>query len=127
MKLATAVFTIAAALQPAVTASDAWILLPAAGATTATLHGEIRNETMYDVYVVSGSAEVAGTVELRDGDKPAEHLAVPSFGSLELRADGPHVRLGNLKRTLKAGEAILVTLTTDGGVSVPAAAVVQAR
>jgi len=113
--------------QPAVTMSDAWVPLPAAGATSTALYATIENPTMYDVYVVSGTSEVAATVELRDGDKPVKDFTVASFGSLELKAGGPHVLLGGLKRTLKDGETIELTLTTDGGLAIKAAAVVKAR
>ena len=76
--------------------------------------------------MVSGTSEVAATVELRDGDKVVKDLTVASFGFLELKAGGPHVLLGDLKRALKAGETIEVTLTTDGGLAITAAAVVKA-
>ena len=113
--------------QPVVTMADAWVPLPAAGATSAALYATIDNPTMYDVYVVSGSSEVAATVALGDGDKVVKDLTVPSFGSLELKAGGPHVLLGGLKRTLNEGEMIELTLTTDGGLAITAAAVVKAR
>jgi periplasmic copper chaperone A len=113
--------------QPAVTVSDAWVPLPADGATSVALYATIENPTMYDVYVVSGTSDVAATVELRDGDKAVKDFTVASFGSLELKAGGPHVLLGGVKRTLKEGETIEVTLTTDGGLAIKAAAVVKAR
>lgn len=126
----TQIFRVAAVVvflaQPAVTMSDAWMPPPAAGATSTTLYATIENPTMYDVYVVSGTSEVAATVELRDGDKVVKDLTVASFGSLELKAGGPHVLLGDLKRALKAGETIEVTLTTDGGLAITAGAVVKA-
>ncbi len=126
----TQIFRVAAVAvflaQPAVTMSDAWVPLPAAGATSTALYATIENQTMYDVYVVSGTSEVSATVELREGDKVVKDLTVASFGSLELKAGGPHVLLGDLKRALKAGETIEVTLTTDGGLAITAAAVVKA-
>lgn len=126
----TQIFRVAAVAvflaQPEVTMSDAWMPPPAAGATSTALYATIENPTMYDVYVVSGTSEVAATVELRDGDKVVKDLTVASFGSLELKAGGPHVLLGELKRALKAGETIEVTLTTDGGLAITAVAVVRA-
>jgi periplasmic copper chaperone A len=113
------------AAQAAVSASGGVITLPAPGATTAVMSVSIQNPTMYDIYVVSGSTEVAGKVELREDGKAVKELTVASFGSLDLTADGPHVVLADLKRELKEGETIEVTLRTDGGVVLKLAAVVK--
>ncbi|MEO8678776.1 MAG: copper chaperone PCu(A)C [Vicinamibacterales bacterium] len=111
--------------QPAVSATDGWIAAPAAGATTAAAYVTIQNPTMYDIYVVSASAEVAGKIEFRDGDKPAKDLTVPSFGSLELKSGESSMVLMELKRPLQAGETIELTLRTDGGLSLKVAALVK--
>ena len=113
------------AAQPAVSASDGWVAAPAAGATTAAAYVTIQNPTMYDVYVVSATADIAGKIELRDGDQPAKELTVPSFGSLELKSGEASMLLMELKRPLKTGEAIELTLRTDGGISLKIAAVVK--
>jgi len=113
------------AAQAAVSASDAVVILPAAGATSAVVSASIQNPTMYDIYVVSGSADVAGKVELREGGKAVKELTVASFGSLELKAGDAQVLLTELKRELKEGETIDVTLKTDGGVSLKLSAVVK--
>lgn len=60
------------ASQPAVTASGAWIAVPAAGATTAPGYVEIQNPTMYDVYVVAVTSDAAGAIELREGGTDGE-------------------------------------------------------
>lgn len=119
------VSAILSAAQPAVSASDGWVAAPAAGATTAAAYVTIQNPTMYDVYVVSATAEVAGKIELRDGDQPAKELTVPSFGSLELKSGEASMLLMELKRPLKTGETIELTLRTDGGISLKIAAVVK--
>ena len=119
------VSAILSAAQPAVSASDGWVAAPAAGATTAAAYVTIQNPTMYDVYVVSATAEVAGKIELRGGDQPAKELTVPSFGSLELKSGEASMLLMELKRPLKTGEAIELTLRTDGGISLKIAAVVK--
>lgn len=114
------------AVQPSVTASDGRIVLPATGAATASAYVTIQNPTMYDIYVVSASADVAGKIEFRDGDKPAKELTVPSFGSLELKSGEASMLMMDLKRPLKAGETIELTLRTDGGISLKIPATVTA-
>ncbi len=114
-----------ASAQAAVSASGGVIALPASGVTSAVLSASIQNPTMYDIYVVSGSTDVAGKVELREDGKTVKELTVSSFGALDLKADGPHVLLTELKRELKEGETIEVTLKTDGGVMLKLAAVVK--
>lgn len=104
---------------------------PSAADTSATLvsdgvaiYGTLSNPTMYDVYVQSGSSE-AGTVELREGNTAASNIAIPSFGSVELKAAGPFVLVSKLKSPPKAGETISVTLVTDGGDKIPVAATIK--
>lgn len=88
------------------------------------IYATLSNPTMYDVYVQSGKSD-AGKVELREGDKPASNITIPSFGSVELKAGGPYVLLTELKGQPKAGDPIKVTLQTDGGVAIAIAAIVK--
>jgi copper(I)-binding protein len=111
--------------QPAVTASDAWVAQSAADATAAA-YLTINNPTMYDIYLVQVTSEVAGKVELRQGEKTLKEITVPSFGFAELTAAGPHLMLMELKKPLKAGENITLTLVTDGGITLVTTAVVKA-
>ena len=112
--------------QPAITASDGWIAEPAADGTAAA-YLSISNPTMYDIYVVTVTSDAAGKIELRNGDKPAKELTVPAYGSLDLTPAGPHLMLMDLKKPLKAGENVMLTLMTDGGITVVIPAVVKAR
>lgn len=112
--------------QPSITASDAWVTETAAGGT-AVAGLTITNPTMYDIYVVEVTCDTAGKIELRDGDKAVKVITVPSFGFVELTAAGPHLALTDLKRALKAGENVTLTLMTDGGITVVTTAVVKAR
>jgi copper(I)-binding protein len=68
--------------QPAVTASDAWVTESAADGTAAA-YLTISNPTMYDIYVVSATSDVAGQIELRQGEKTVKEITVPSFGFAE--------------------------------------------
>lgn len=108
--------------QTAPTASDATAV--AVGAT-ASVYLAINNPTMYDIYVMSATSDVAGKVELYSRDKPIDNMTVAAYESLTLKAEGMFLRLSELKRELKAGESIAVTLMTDGGVAIPATATVK--
>jgi copper(I)-binding protein len=111
--------------QPAVSASDGWIAAPAAGATSAAAYVTVQNPTMYDIYLVSATSDGAGKIEFRQGDKPAKELAVPSFGSLELKPGEASMMLMDLKRPPKAGEMIDLMLKTDGGVTLKVTCVIK--
>lgn len=118
------VFFVALALvQKDPTASDAWASAPANGAIA--VYATINNPTMYDVYVMSGKSDSAGKVELISAGKPVSNIAVPAYGSAALNPDAAFVRLSDLKRELEAGDRLTVTLETDGGISIPIAAVVK--
>ena len=105
------------------TASDAWASPPANGSVA--VYATINNPTMYDVYLVSGKSDSAGKVELVSADKPVPNIAVPAYGSAELKPGAAFVRLSELKREVKAGDQLTVTVETDGGISIPIAAVVK--
>jgi copper(I)-binding protein len=62
---------------------------------------------------------------LRDADKTASTITIPSFGSVELKAGGPFVLVTDLKNQVKAGDTIKVTVSTDGGAAIAIAAVVK--
>ena len=121
MKLVLLAFSLAL-LQKDPTASDTWAQV---SAETVLVYATVNNPTMYDVYLVSGKTDAAGKVELLDGDKVVTALTVPAYGFLELKADGPRVRLSGVKSQLKAGDELKLTLETDGGVPIAIAAVVK--
>lgn len=109
-------------LQKDPTASDASAQI---NGDTVTVLATVNNPTMYDIYLVSGKSDAAAKVELLDGDKVATSLTVPAYGYLELKADGPRVRVSGLKGQPKAGDQLKLTLETDGGVPIALAAVVK--
>jgi copper(I)-binding protein len=84
---------------------------------------------MYDVYVTSASSSAAEKVELRQGQgadaKAVSSITVSSYGSAELKAGAEHLLLVNLKRPLKAGDSVELTILTDGGVKMAVTAVVK--
>ena len=118
--------------QGRISASDGRVKLPAAGATQAMAFVTLENPTMYAIYVTSAAADAAGKVELRDagqdGDarlKPVEFITVPAYGRVDMGATGVHLLLRDLKRPLKEGDAVALTLTTDVDVTLKLQAVVS--
>jgi len=118
------------AIQKAVSASDAWIKLPAAGDTTTTAFAVIDNPTMYDVYLVSASSAIAGDVMFGDAstagkDTPVKEITAPAYGKTELNPKGVHLILKGLKRPLTAGETVSITVVTDSGAAIGLSATVR--
>ena len=122
MKLAIVLLALAF-VQKGPTASDAWASAPANGSVA--VYVIINNPTMYDVYLVSGKSESAGKVEFINAGKPVENITVPAYGSAELTPGTAFVRLTELTREVKAGDQLALTVETDGGISIPIAAVVK--
>lgn len=115
-----------------VAAAESWVKLPAPGDTQAMAFVAIENPTMYGIYVTSATADVAGKVELRDagqsGDarlKPVEFISVPAYDRVDMGPDGPHLMLLALKRPLKEGDRVALTLSTDNAGMLEVAAIVR--
>lgn len=120
------------AAQKTLGASDAWIKLPSASEKTTTAFAVIDNPTMYDVYLVSASSEIAAEVGFVDAspagaDTPVKEITAPAYGKVELKPTGVHLVLRGLKRPLAAGETIPITVVTDGGVAITLAASVRTQ
>lgn len=117
------------AAQAAPTASGAWVAAPAAGATTTDAFVVVENPSMYEVFVVKVSADAAGAAEIVEGAaesaRAVKELAVPAYGSTEMKPGAVRIRLKDLKAPLKPGDSVALTLTTDGGVVMKAVAAVK--
>jgi copper(I)-binding protein len=108
----------AAGGQKPMTASEAWIAEPAADSRTAELYGFVENPSAYDAYIVSATTDVAGGAEILDGSRVVTEALVPAYGSAEFKPGGLRIRLNDLKRLLKAGDRVTVTLKTNEGASI---------
>jgi copper(I)-binding protein len=103
-----------------------WVELPSGGEASASAFAVIQNPTMYDVYLVSAASEVAGKVELREGDSDErKEPVIPAYGKLTMKPDGTHIVLMDLKRPLEEGESIPMTITTDSSLKLRFKAVVR--
>ena len=128
----SAALIMAAAQPKRVAASSGWVKLPAPGETQAMAFVAIENPTMYGIYVVSATADAAGKVELRDGAqsgdarlKPVEFISVPAYESIDMKPDSVHLMLLDLRRPLKEGDKVALTLATDNAGTLEIAAIVR--
>lgn len=115
--------------QSAVKASGGHVSVTKDG-TTATAVLTVQNGTMYDVYVVGAQTDAAGAVEIRQAAPAGEAAAVkevpvPAYGALEMSTQGVHLLLKDLKRPLKAGDTVTLTVFTDAGERIDIAAKVK--
>ena len=118
--------------EKSVEASNGWVKTPAAGETTAAAFVAVDNPTQYDIYLTSVATDAAGKVEFRDktGSSDAQGqvrktVSVPAFGGLAMDPKGVYLLLTDLKRPLKDGDMVSLTLTTDGGTMLKVAAAVR--
>ena len=112
----------------ALTASDGWVKLPAAGATNAMAFASVNNPGMYDAYLVSAASDAATKVELRDASKGTDavtDVTVPAHDALYMDEKGLHIALVGLKAPLKEGDTVAITLTTELGLKINVSAVVK--
>jgi copper(I)-binding protein len=126
-------FTAARAVQgQRVRASSGWVKLPAPGEKQAKAFVTIENPTMYGIYVTSATADEAAKVELRDGSQsgdarlnPVEFISVPAYDRVDMGPNGLHLLLLDLKRPLKPGDRVTLTLSTDNAGVLEVVAVVR--
>lgn len=119
--------------QAPLTASGAWVREPVPGRTVTAAFVVIENAGAADLQIVGATCDAAGIVEMhemvRSGDMmkmaPVKSIAVPAKGKVELRPGGLHLMLFELNKPLKEGDTVNLTLTTDTGAKVQAAAAVK--
>ena len=120
--MATAVL---AGQEKRVSASDGWLKLPAAGETQAMAFVTIENPGMYEVNVTSATADAAGKVDLRDAGKTVDFITVPAYGRTDMAPGGVYLLLRDLKRALKEGDTVTLTLSTDVDITLKVVATVH--
>ncbi len=111
-----------------ITATDAWVKLPEPGAKTTEAYATVNNPGMYAIYLVSGTTDIAGKVEFKDaskGNATQEDVTVIAYESTYMDPKGVHMYLSDLKRELKEGETVYITLKTELGIPVEVEAKVK--
>jgi copper(I)-binding protein len=123
---------VAAAGQKEPSVSDGWVKAPAPGDTTAAAFATVENPGMYAIYLLSATTDAADKVEFReagpDGALKAQAIAevtVPAYESVTMSPKGLQLLLVGLKRPLKEGDMVPLTLTTELGLKLYVAAPVR--
>jgi len=96
--------------------SEPWVRAAATGNSAAYML--IRNGGTAADRLVKAESDVAAAVELHETKMeggmmkmaPVEGIAIPATGQVELKPGGLHIMLIGLKRELKAGESVKLTL-----------------
>ena len=94
---------------------------------TGAAYVTIQNPSAEPEHIVAAASDAADSVELhetiRDGEvmrmRPVPRFEIPAGGRLEMRPGGKHIMLINLRRDLKPGERIAITLTLGRGGPLP--------
>ena len=108
------------AAQAQTTVKDAWVRGTVAQQQATGMFAQITSSG--GGRLVSASSPVAGVVEIHemkmDGDvmkmKAIPGLDLPAGKTVELKPGGYHVMMMDLKRQLKAGETVALTLVIEG-------------
>jgi periplasmic copper chaperone A len=98
--------------------SDAWMRATAPGQKTAAGYMVIHNKSAQPERLVGGSSQAAAKLEthvsIKDGDimrmREVKGYDIPAEGSFELKPNGSHLMLVDLKRPLKEGDKVPVVL-----------------
>jgi copper(I)-binding protein len=126
-RLRTLTFTFMAAIGLAsaagaqdkpVKVANAWVRLPADGATSTIAVAAVENPGMYTIYMLSATSDAAGKVEFRDaskGPQAIDEVAVINYETTYLDPKGIHLFLSDLKRPLKEGDTVTIQIKTDQG------------
>jgi len=117
----------------AVTAHDAWVREAPAGRKVTGIFLTLENKGTVARALVSGSTQVADTLELHEMIRenemmrmsPVKQIAIPAGGKAELKPGGYHLMIFGVKKPLAAGDTVQVTLTLDDGTKLQVAAEVR--
>jgi hypothetical protein len=100
--------------------SNAWVRATVPGQRATGAFMELTSDR--DLVLLSAASPVAGTVEVHEmvmeGSmmrmRALPRLELPAGRKVELRPGGYHVMLMDLRRTLKPGEIVPISLTLEG-------------
>jgi len=108
------------AVPPGAAETSAWMTLRNAGQKPVVLTGA-RTALADHAMLMSTRRDTRGL----SGMTAVKTLTVPARGTLRLEPSGDHLMLMGLKRTLKVGETVRLTLTVQGGRALNVDAVVR--
>jgi periplasmic copper chaperone A len=113
-----ALMLVAGSAWSQVEVSDAWIRASAPGQKIAAGYMTIRNKSGQPERLVGGSSQAAAKVETHVSNQDGEVMRmrevkgydIPAKGTFELKPNGAHLMLVDLRKPLKEGEKVPVVL-----------------
>jgi periplasmic copper chaperone A len=108
-----------------VKASNGWVKLAATDETQTMAFVTVENPGMYEINITAATADAASKVELRDGTQRVTFINIPAYGRVDMSASGAHLLLLDMKRPIKEGDAVTLTLSTDSDITLTIAARVR--
>ncbi|MBK9062076.1 MAG: SCO family protein [Acidobacteria bacterium] len=110
---------------PVLEVRDAWVREPAPGQTVGAGYFTIVNAGGKAIDLISASTPDASATELHEMRmqddrmemRPLDAIPIPAKGSVRLATGGLHLMLIDLKRRLKAGDTVVLTLGFRDGTS----------
>jgi hypothetical protein len=118
---AATAFAIATAAAAQVTVTDPWVRGTVPGQMATGAFMQLKSSA--DARLVEARSPVAGVVEIHEMKlennvmrmRAVDALPLPAGRTVELKPGGYHVMLMDLKRQVKEGEVVPVTLVVDTG------------
>ena len=86
------------------------LLRPAPAGGTAVVYVDVINSGAFPDTLVGVLSDTAGRAELRQGDAPIRSLEIPPASRVMLASEARYIRLSDLRRDLRSGDQIIVTL-----------------
>ena len=122
-------FVPAASEEAGVLVRDAWVRESPPGVAMMAGYMELRNNTSRRQLLVAASSSGFETVTIhltvvKDGTARMVHapqIELPPAASLNFAPGGYHLMLMNPKRTLRAGDSVVINLEFRGGLVLPVA------
>ena len=96
---------------------------PAGGSTV--VYVDVVNTGGAGDTLIGVLSDAAGRAELRSRHRRIADVSVPAASTVTLASDDRHIELYDLKRELKAGDVIIVTLLFEKSGAIGASTVVQ--
>lgn len=109
-----------------VTVEGAWVRLPPPVADTAAAYLTLKNSGDADVTVTGVTTAVAESpdfhaMKMENGTMSMQKMdpvVIPAHGELAFTPGGNHLMLTGLKKTLEAGQHVMLTIKTSDGDSI---------
>lgn len=103
------------------------------GSGNGVIYATLANPGKEADALIAAASDAAGAVEIHESYRdmgmvmmrPVKKIEIPAGKKVEMKPGGYHIMLLNLKRDLKAGEVVNVTLQFDKAGKIPVQAVIK--